>query len=584
MPRNARKFIDYGGDVAVYANEGLGQHLVPPIVAGLKGLWLVGRDYSQPFVLFDHALGGFNGNARLADIKRWFLQGSSDGSIVLPLSPQSLGAAFSIGVLSKRTASSGQQALMTNWSTTTSESRIALYYDGSNTTCDFNAPSGGGALQIANSADTGVEWELLVGTASGSVKALQRRSKNVSDKTQLNNLTATDFGSASFQLGRLPRGEFGGGQNIALAFAYNRGLSDAEVTQLWVWLQTIIPTLTGNVITLGTPSDDTTALVWKADFDSGAYTFATGLTATDISSAISLGELVFSRASTAWNVDDAGNFTAYASGAPRMVSGGILLEPARTNLFLNNLAPNAQNITVTAQAYTLSFYGPGSVTLSGAHSQTVVGLGAGKRKIYTFTPSSGTLTVTPSGTVALPQVEAGDYETTPILTAGSAVTRAADRLYTDTLGGIMSGAHTVVVDVELRSSDTSTPSAAILTESNGSSGSNKVQIERFGGSTSVILPVTVGGTAYDVPFFTLTSISRQRTKIALAVSSGRAQAGYNGAITTASTPSAVPSGMTRMEIGGDYDGTSARFCGIVHKVRLYVGAKSAPQLAALTAA
>ena len=106
---------------------------------------------------------------------------------------------------------------------------------------------------------------------------------------------------------------------------------------------------------------------------------------------------------------------------------GLLIEEARTNLLLNSETLATQSVTVTAAAHTLSFYGTGTVTLSGTHSATVVGTGAfPTRTTLTFTPTSGSLTVTVSGTVQYAQVELGGFATSWISTAGATATRNAD--------------------------------------------------------------------------------------------------------------------------------------------------------------
>lgn len=113
------------------------------------------------------------------------------------------------------------------------------------------------------------------------------------------------------------------------------------------------------------------------------------------------------------------------------VCKGLLIEESRTNLLLNSTIDGAnlatQSITTTAAARTISFYGAGTVTLSGTHSATVVGAGAyPTRTTYTYTPTAGTLTVTVSGTVQYAQDELGSFATSWVPTAGASATRAAD--------------------------------------------------------------------------------------------------------------------------------------------------------------
>lgn len=114
-----------------------------------------------------------------------------------------------------------------------------------------------------------------------------------------------------------------------------------------------------------------------------------------------------------------------------LVCKGLLVEEARINALLNSLIDGTnlatQIVTVTAAARTLSFYGTGTVVLSGTHSATVVGTGAyPTRTTLTFTPTAGALTLTVTGTVQFAQLETGSFATSFIPTALTAVTRNAD--------------------------------------------------------------------------------------------------------------------------------------------------------------
>lgn len=118
---------------------------------------------------------------------------------------------------------------------------------------------------------------------------------------------------------------------------------------------------------------------------------------------------------------------------------GVLVEPARTNQLLQtNVAAYRLTLAQTVRfgvgyltasvPYTLSFYGTGTVTLSGVAATTVVGTGTWVRTTLTITPGSGTLTFTPSGDVFFAQFEQGSYPTSWIPTTSATVTRAADVL------------------------------------------------------------------------------------------------------------------------------------------------------------
>lgn len=111
------------------------------------------------------------------------------------------------------------------------------------------------------------------------------------------------------------------------------------------------------------------------------------------------------------------------AGVPR----GLSLEGARSNFLVNSATLVTQNLAVNAQAYTLSFYGTGTVALSGTSTAgPLVGTGANDRVSLTFTPSAGTLTITPSGSVSNAQLEAGTFASSYIATAGTSLTRGAD--------------------------------------------------------------------------------------------------------------------------------------------------------------
>jgi len=92
------------------------------------------------------------------------------------------------------------------------------------------------------------------------------------------------------------------------------------------------------------------------------------------------------------------------------------------NLILNSATLVTQNITVTANAYTLSMTGTGTITLSGTSTGTLVGTGVNTVVSKTFTPTAGTLTLTPTGSCTTVQLELGNIFSSYTATTGTAVT------------------------------------------------------------------------------------------------------------------------------------------------------------------
>lgn len=122
----------------------------------------------------------------------------------------------------------------------------------------------------------------------------------------------------------------------------------------------------------------------------------------------------------------------YSNGKPC-----FLIEPQRTNLVYPSNVGSTQVRAVTADLHTLSFYGTGTVTLSGAFSGSLVGTGANNRVSLTFTPTAGNLTLTVSGTVTDWQLEAGSNATSYIPTVTGSVTRNGDTAYKSNISDLI---------------------------------------------------------------------------------------------------------------------------------------------------
>jgi hypothetical protein len=139
----------------------------------------------------------------------------------------------------------------------------------------------------------------------------------------------------------------------------------------------------------------------------------------------------YSRTISKYELSYSGSPLAYAANVPGIVPNvGYWARSATTNLLLGAGSATVlatQGVAVTAQDYTLSFIGTGTITLSGVSTAgPLVGTGAANRVSLTFTPTAGTLTVTVSGSVTYAGLVAGTLAGPIITTTGSAVTVGAD--------------------------------------------------------------------------------------------------------------------------------------------------------------
>jgi hypothetical protein len=221
------------------------------------------------------------------------------------------------------------------------------------------------------------------------------------------------------------------------------------------------------------------------DFKNGVYRVPQGLL-----SSLSLAPgYSYTRAGAKSELNAAGVPLPFAANVPGIVPGlGYWSRGALTNLFLNSATGVTQNVTVTAQAYTLSFFGTGTITLSGTSTAgPLVGTGASNRVSLTFTPTAGTLTLTVSGSCTNVGLVAGSQPGPIIVTTGSTATVGADDLDLSFANAATDG--DFVALVKMAGAITATARSLALTDGTGN---NRMTIN--GGSTgTTTVNVTAGG-------------------------------------------------------------------------------------------
>jgi len=341
--------------------------------------------------------------------------------------------------------------------------------------------------------------------------------------------------------------------------------------------------------------------------------FAKNKSLTDATTGASL--VSFTRASTGTYVGSDGVLQTAVTNEARFdhnpttgESLGLLVEEARTNLLLNSATLSTQSVTVAAAANTLSFYGTGTVTLTGVSTDgPLVGTSANylltedsfalmyeddtfiyqevanpSRVSLTFTPTAGVLTLTVSGSVTNAQLEAGAFPTSYIPTTTATVTRAADvvsitgtafsSFYNQTDGTVfVDNTNYGVSNTQIASfSDNSTSNCFTVSRGTGSGG-------------NINLFVGVGGVAQVNSLILASSLSfGLAAKVAVAVKASDFSGSVNGLAPVTQTTGSIPTTLSQLTIGnGETLGTNT-FSGTIRRLTYWPVRLPNPTLQAIT--
>lgn len=300
--------------------------------------------------------------------------------------------------------------------------------------------------------------------------------------------------------------------------------------------------------------------------------------------------VIFTRSTVATYTNSAGVLTTAAINQPRfdydpvtLQPRGILIEVTRTNLLFNSATLSTQSVTVTNVAHTISFYGTGTVTLSGASTAgPLVGTGAYPNRVQlTFTPTADTLTVTVSGSVQFAQLEVGTFASSYIPTTSTAVTRNADTATVSSLNTIgfnpLEG--TVVAVFSYMGIAPTFGQRAF--ELNDGTSNERISVGIVSGNT---MAATIVDGALIVANITLAASAAINTtyKTAMAYKLNDIASCANGGTVGTDTTAAIPT-VDRMLVGGTVSGT-ARLGGWLQSLTYYPTRLPNSQLQALTVA
>ena len=274
---------------------------------------------------------------------------------------------------------------------------------------------------------------------------------------------------------------------------------------------------------------------------------------------------VFTRASSGTFVgsngliQSAGNNVARFDHDPvTLACKGLLIEESRTNLVFPSATLTTQTRTVTAVAHTLSFYGTGTVVLSGVAIATVTGTGAyPTRTTLTFTPTAGSLIMTVTGSVTQAQLEAGSFPTSYIPTTTASVIRSAD--VCSITGSAFSGFYN------------QTEGTALVKTIGGDSASSR-DLFRFSETIAPIDSIFIAGysrfslveigviTNNSQQFVYFGNLTRNFEKLSLAYAQNNAAYARNGTIEATDTSVTTSSSITQLFLGeGGINGCISSF-------------------------
>lgn len=274
-----------------------------------------------------------------------------------------------------------------------------------------------------------------------------------------------------------------------------------------------------------------------------------------------------------------GSWTTFASDTPRRTDKGLLIEEARTNLFLNSATPATQTIVLATGTWALTVWGSSggvsvaAATAAGSGFGAVTASPGGATRLLTIS-LAGTVIVTVTGVPDFVQLEAGGFATSPIPTGGAQATRGADVAVLTGLGSLLAEPYGLTVEVEISAIDGA--NRRFITVSSGVE-AVRLSLARAASNGAGLYPAGgVGGASS----FVAGKTGARVISIAGRVRPGSLRAAVDGVLATeyAQTP---PVGLNQIIFGAGVDGLNVGHC-VLRRVGIRPGDLTDAELQAAT--
>lgn len=293
------------------------------------------------------------------------------------------------------------------------------------------------------------------------------------------------------------------------------------------------------------------------------------------------GDSTWTRASNGTRTNSSGTIETMGNNVPRLDYSfgscpGVWVEGQRTNLVFPSDTATTQTRTVTATAHTLSFYGTGTVVISGVATATLAGTGANDRVTLTFTPTAGSLILTVTGTVTNWQLESGAFASTLIPTTTASATRLVDTCNKTGISSLIGQTEgTFYAEIIASTAQTVIRSIGTIV------GAGNYTRFRITAGNALSLETFVGG-SFVGQVTASTSVVNGKNKVAFSYKNGEVSSMFLNGTLVGSTPTITtnPAG-SELKIGMDNFNASPPF-NLINQVALFTTRLTTAQCQALT--